>query len=43
MNAATRRIPFQRKIGAGLSVSEFKEKIASKKITGHVGLEQSIA
>jgi 4-hydroxy-tetrahydrodipicolinate reductase len=42
MNAATRRIPFQKKIGAGLSVSEFKEKIATKKITGHVGLEQSI-
>jgi len=42
MNAATRRIPFQKKIGAGLSVSEFKEKITSGKITGHVGLEQSI-
>jgi 4-hydroxy-tetrahydrodipicolinate reductase len=42
MNAATRRIPFQKKIGAGLSVSEFKEKIATRKITGHVGLEQSI-
>src|SRR3990170_7696953 len=27
MNAATRRVPFQEKIGAGLSVSEFKEKI----------------
>lgn len=42
MNAATRRMPFQKKIGAGLSVSEFREKIAAKKITGHVGLEQSI-
>jgi len=42
MNAATRRVPFQKKIGAGLSVNEFKEKIATKKITGHVGLEQSI-
>ena len=42
MNAATRRVPFQEKIGAGLSVSEFKEKIATRKITGHVGLEQSI-
>jgi len=42
MNAATRRVPFQKKIGAGLTVSEFKEKITSKKITGHVGLEQSI-
>jgi hypothetical protein len=43
MNAATRRVPFQKKIGAGLSVEEFKEKIEKKQITGHVGLEQSIA
>ena len=43
MNAATRRVPFQKKIGAGLSVEEFKEKIRMKVISGHVGLEQSIA
>ena len=43
MNAATRRVPFQKKIGAGLSVAEFKEKIREKIISGHVGLEQSIA
>jgi len=43
MNAATRRLPFQKKIGAGLTVEEFKRKIESKQITGHVGLEQSIA
>lgn len=43
MNAGTRRIPFQKKIGAGLTVEEFKEKIEKKIITGHVGLEQSIA
>ncbi len=42
MNAATRRVPFQKKIGAGLSVQEFKEKMEKKIITGHVGLEQSI-
>lgn len=42
MNAATRRVPFQKKIGAGLSVSEFRKKSAKKEITGHVGLEQSI-
>jgi len=42
MNAAKRRVPFQRKVGAGLSVSEFKKKIEKKVITGHVGLEQSI-
>ncbi|MCX6643329.1 MAG: hypothetical protein NTV15_08065 [Candidatus Bathyarchaeota archaeon] len=42
MNAATRRIPFQTKIGAGLSVDEFTKKIETHEITGHVGLEQSI-
>ena len=42
MNAATRRVPFQKKIGAGLTVKEFKKKIKAKAITGHVGLEQSI-
>jgi len=42
MDAATRRIPFQQKIGAGLSLDEFKAKIARHEITGHVGLEQSI-
>ena len=43
INAATRRLPFQKKIGAGLTVEEFKEKMESGAITGHVGLEQSIA
>jgi hypothetical protein len=43
MNAATRRVPFQKKIGAGLAVEEFQRKIERKQITGHVGLEQSIA
>jgi 4-hydroxy-tetrahydrodipicolinate reductase len=43
MNAATRRVPFQKKIGAGLTVEEFNDKIKNKQITGHVGLEQSIA
>jgi len=43
MNAATRRVPFQKKIGAGLTVEEFKEKISERHITGHVGLEQSIS
>jgi len=43
MNAGTRRLPFQKKVGAGLTVEEFKLKIESKQITGHVGLEQSIA
>jgi len=43
MDAATRRVPFQKKIGAGLTVEEFQQKIGKKQITGHVGLEQSIA
>ncbi len=43
MNAATRRVPFQKKIGAGLSVKEFHKAIEKKLITGHVGLEQSIS
>jgi len=43
MNAAKRRLPFQKKIGAGLTVEEFKQKIEKGEITGHVGLVQSIA
>ncbi len=43
MNAATRRVPFQKKIGAGLSLETFRNAIDQKLITGHVGLEQSIA
>jgi len=42
MNAATRRVPFQKKVGAGLTLTEFRKKMASKEITGHVGLVQSI-
>ena len=42
MDAATRRLPFQKKIGAGLSRKEFEQKIRHRQITGHVGLEQSI-
>lgn len=43
MNAATRRLPFQKKIGAGLTIEGFQHKLENKEITGHVGLEQSIA
>ncbi len=42
INAAKRRASFQKKIGVGLTVDEFKEKMERKVITGHVGLEQSI-
>ncbi len=41
MNAATRREPFQRKIGAGLTVDEFNERLRVEAITGHVGLAES--
>ncbi|MFQ5999328.1 MAG: hypothetical protein ACE5J6_00985 [Candidatus Bathyarchaeia archaeon] len=43
LNAATRRVSFQKKIGAGLSVNEFRDRIKRKIITAHVGLEQSIS
>ncbi len=43
MNAGTRRVPFQRKIGAGMTPREFKRAIESGEISGHVGLKQSIA
>jgi hypothetical protein len=42
MDAATRRIPFQKKIGAGMTVKEYRDAIDNHKITGHVGLEQSM-
>ena len=42
MNSAKRREPFQRKIGTGMTLEEFNQKIKNKEITGHVGLTQSI-
>ncbi len=42
MYSGNRRIPFQKKIGTGLSPREFKQKIEGKEITGHVGLSESI-
>lgn len=42
IDAARRRVPFQRKVGVGLTVDEFNERMARKVITGHVGLRQSI-
>lgn len=42
MNSSKRRIAFQRKIGTGLSVEEFMEKVERKEISGHVGLFESI-
>ncbi|MCX8191513.1 MAG: Gfo/Idh/MocA family oxidoreductase [Nitrososphaerales archaeon] len=40
---AKRRIPFQKKIGVGMSPQEFMEKIKKGEITGHVGFVESIA
>lgn len=42
MNSAKRRIPFQKKVGTGLTRDEFEEKIEKKIITGHVGLLESV-
>jgi len=42
MNSAKRRVPFQKKIGTGLTIEEFHNKISNKEISGHVGLTQSI-
>lgn len=42
MNSAKRRIPFQKKVGTGMSQAEFRDKIDKKIITGHVGLLESI-
>lgn len=41
MNSAHRRIPFQKKVGTGLTIDEFKQFVADKTITGHVGLVES--
>lgn len=41
-DARIRRLPFQRKIGAGLTIDEFNRQLAAGAI-GHVGLAQSIA
>lgn len=43
MNASPRRKPFQKKIGASMTPDEFKEAIETGKITGHVGLEESLS
>lgn len=41
-NAAHRRLPFQKKIGAGLSVDEFLRRVEDEQIR-HVGLPESVA
>jgi len=41
VEAGERRLPLQRKVGAGLTVAEFEEK-AKKREIRHVGLEESL-
>lgn len=43
MDSSKRRIPFQKKIGTGLTPQEFQRMIGEKTITGHVGLRESTA
>lgn len=43
MDSSKRRIPFQKKIGTGLTPEEFRRMIDEKIITGHVGLAESTA
>ena len=42
MNSSHRRPSFQKKIGTGMTEDEFKKKIDTGEITGHVGLVESI-
>jgi hypothetical protein len=42
MNSSRRRPSFQKKIGTGMTVEEFRKKIDEGQITGHVGLIESI-
>jgi 4-hydroxy-tetrahydrodipicolinate reductase len=42
MDSAKRRVPFQVKVGTGLTHEEFRERIESESITGNVGLLESI-
>jgi 4-hydroxy-tetrahydrodipicolinate reductase len=42
VNAGTRRLPLQKKVGAGLSVDEFRSRVAAGSIK-HVGLPESVA
>jgi len=42
MDASIRRLPFQKKIGAGMIAEEFKKAVASGRM-GHIGLQESIA
>jgi 4-hydroxy-tetrahydrodipicolinate reductase len=42
VDASTRRMPLQRKVGAGMSVAEFRAQVRAGKL-GHIGLLESMA
>lgn len=42
VDATSRRLPFQKKIGAGMAEAEFRELAAAGRL-GHIGLRESIA
>jgi 4-hydroxy-tetrahydrodipicolinate reductase len=42
VDAGTRRLPLQRKVGAGLSVAEFEQQLATGRF-GHIGMRESVA
>jgi hypothetical protein len=42
VDASTRREPLQRKIGAGITETEFRDRVARKEL-GHIGLIESLA
>ncbi|MCA8964805.1 MAG: dihydrodipicolinate reductase [Planctomycetes bacterium] len=42
VDAATRRLPLQRKVGASLSASEFQKELATGRF-GHIGMRESVA
>ncbi|MCA8977212.1 MAG: dihydrodipicolinate reductase [Planctomycetes bacterium] len=42
VDAATRRLPLQKKVGAGMTESEFKKMLAAGRF-GHIGLRESVA
>lgn len=42
VDAATRRLPLQKKVGAGLTKAEFQQQMATGKF-GHIGMRESVA
>jgi 4-hydroxy-tetrahydrodipicolinate reductase len=42
VDAATRRLPLQKKVGAGLTKSEFQQQLATGRF-GHIGMRESVA